>query len=368
MNVLIAPNSMKGSLSTFEFADVVAKAFHDISSEFNILKIPVADGGDFTGEVLQKAFNAEFIPVEVVGPLENNVQSGFWQKGKTAIIEMAGASGMKLVDPESLNPLKASSFGTGQLIIAAIQKGCSEILLAIGGSATVDGGMGMMEALGFRFLDENGRTLKGNGKNLLLIISFEKSELPENIVFKIICDVDNPLLGENGAAAVFGPQKGATPEMVIELEKGLKNWSEIIRKETGKDLVAIRGIGAAGGIALPLMAFHNAELVEGASFVLSSLEFEKHVQWADLVITGEGKIDNQTLNNKAPFAVAQTAKKYGKPIYAFAGIAENFTSEIFDNVYTLVNEKVSKKMAISNAKELLYQSAVEFAVRLKQTF
>ncbi|NOR76392.1 MAG: glycerate kinase, partial [Draconibacterium sp.] len=261
MRILIAPNSMKGSLNAFDFADTVEKAFLNHSEDFVVKKLPVADGGDFTGEVLQRSLNAKEVLVEVHGPLGGSVNSKYAISEKIAIIEMADASGMKLVDSKLLNPMKASSFGTGQLINDAIEKGCTEIFLAIGGSATVDGGMGMMEAMGFQFFDGNNDKLTGNGGNLIHIRTVQKPDINEPISFNIICDVDNPLLGETGAAAIFGPQKGATPQMVVELEKGLKNLAHIIHNETGKQLENIEGAGAAGGMAVPLMAFFNAEMV-----------------------------------------------------------------------------------------------------------
>ncbi len=361
MRILIAPNSMKGSLNAFDFADIVEQAFLQVSDEFEIRKLPVADGGDFTGEVLKRSLNAKNIFVEVRGPLGELVQSKYSISGSIAIIEMADASGMKLVDTKLLNPLKASSFGTGQLINDAVKKGCSNIFLAIGGSATVDGGMGMMEAIGFRFLDKNSLELTGNGRNLSNIHSIKKPDNLKNSSIKIICDVDNPLLGESGAAAVFGPQKGATPEMVIDLEKGLKNWANIIYSETGKRLELVEGGGAAGGIAVPLIAFYNAEIVPGADFVLNQLNFEENVKWADIVISGEGKIDSQTLNNKAPFAVAKIARKNNKPVFAIGGKVEKEASLIFDEVYSLTNSLISSEYAIKNVKQLLFDVSCELA-------
>jgi glycerate kinase len=361
MKVVVAPNSMKGSLNAFDFADTVEKAFLECSSEFEIRKIPVADGGDFTGEVLKRNLGAVEKQVEVVGPLSKSVLSKYTVSGTKAIIEMADASGMKLVHSSELDPLVATSYGTGQLINDAIKNGCTEIYLAIGGSATVDGGMGMMEALGFVFLDKNGSILIGNGANLSKIHTVKPADISENISLKIICDVDNPLLGENGAVNVFGPQKGATAEMVPILEKGLENWAQVILDETGHDLKDIEGGGAAGGMALPLLGFLNAEIVPGADFVLQQLNFAEHVSWADIVITGEGKIDSQTLNNKAPFAVAKSAKKCGKPVFAIGGKVESLNSNIFDGVYSLVNGPLSLNYAMDNAQQLLYNFSKEFA-------
>ncbi len=365
MKILIAPNSMKGSLNAFDFAETVEKAFLTISEEFEIKKLPVADGGDFTGEVLQHSLNAKDVLVEVRGPLGKTVQSKYAISDNIAIIEMADASGMKLVDFNLLNPLNASSYGTGQLINNAVKKGCSEIFLAIGGSATVDGGMGMLEALGFQFFDKNNLKLTGNGENLSEVYSIIKPDIIDDISFEIICDVNNPLLGESGAAAVFGPQKGATPKMVTELEKGLKNWAKVIHSETEKRLECIEGGGAAGGMAIPLIAFYNARIVPGADFVLNQLNFEEHVKWADIIITGEGKIDSQTLNNKAPFAVAKMARKFNKPVIAIGGKLEKEASSAFDGIFSFVNGPLNLEYAMKNAKQLLYDFSIELAKTIK---
>jgi len=365
MNIVIAPNSMKGSLNAFDFADIVEKAFVTCSPKFKVRKAPVADGGDFTGEVLRRAVGAKEITTEVRGPLGATVTAGYFISDKTAIIEMAEASGMKQVKSSLLNPLKATSYGTGQLIADAVSKGCKQIWLAIGGSATVDGGAGMMEALGFLLFDKNKKQLAGNGGNLGRVQFIQKPAIFKNISIKIIGDVDNPLLGPNGAAAVFGPQKGATPEMVPVLENGLKIWSKLIQKECGTDYSRLPGSGAAGGMAIPLLAFCNAEIVPGADFVLSQIDLEKQIQWADLVITGEGKIDRQTLGNKAPFAVAKIAKKYKKPVLAIGGKVEPDASSAFDGIFSLVNGPVSLNEAIKNTKELLFQFSWELAKTIK---
>lgn len=355
---------MKGSLDAFAFANTVEQAFQQCSNTFQIRKLPVADGGDFTGAVLARHLNAKTEALNVRGPLGEVVASKYARADKTAIIEMADASGMKLVKAGLLNPMVAGSYGTGQLISAAVKKGCREIFLAIGGSATVDGGMGMMEALGYHFFGAGGNLLEGNGQNLLKIKSVETIEFPKNVSIKIVCDVDNPLLGEEGAAAVFGPQKGATPAMVNALEQGLSNWAGILENHCGKELKNLKGAGAAGGIALPLVAFMGAEIVAGADFVLQQLQFDEHVNWADLVITGEGKIDGQTLNNKAPYAVAKAARRQNKPVIAFGGKVEYKVSEAFDGIYSIVNGPMDLNEAIRNAKELLFNSSCQLAKTL----
>ena len=361
MKILIAPNSMKGSLNALDFADIIEKAFLDFSTEFETKKIPVADGGDYTGEILKKHFKADTVKLTVKGPLRKLVNANYATSESTAIIEMADASGMKLVRDKELNPMEANSFGTGELISDAIKKGCNKIYLAIGGSATVDGGMGMLEAMGFRFFDEEKQQLHGCGKNLIKIKEIRTSGIINPPEIKVICDVDNPLLGVNGAATVFGPQKGATPKMVKELEKGLTNWANVIKATTQIDITKTHGMGAAGGIAAPLVAFLNAEIVPGASFVLEQLNFQKHVKWADMIITGEGKIDEQTLNNKAPFAVLKEAKKWNKQVIAIGGKIETAGASAFDGAFSFLNGPLSLNEAMKNTRELLYNFSFELA-------
>ena len=272
IKVLVAPNSMKGSLKAFEFADVVEKAFMRISPCFEIMKVPVADGGDFTGEVLKQAFQAVPVEVGVKDPLGRPVASKYFRSGRTAIIEMADASGIKLLKLHELNPMETSSYGTGELIIAAIEAGCTEVILGVGGSATVDGGAGMMEAFGYRYMDDKGEYVVGNGGNLIRINTIKKNNWYEDVSIKIITDVENPLLGIFGAATVFGPQKGATSKQVKVLEEGLSNWCNLIEKDSGIKLSHRNGEGAAGGIAVPLLAWTNAEIISGADFILAALD------------------------------------------------------------------------------------------------
>jgi len=369
MNILVSPNSMKGSLSAINFAGIVEKAFMAASDDFVIKKIPVADGGDMTGEIITRALNATEISIEVEDPLGRPVTAKYSIAGSTAIIEMAEASGIKLLGSDELNPLKASTYGTGQLIADAIGRGCSNIILGIGGSATVDGGTGMLTALGFKLSDETGRPLKGNGENLKSIKRLERSGIADRIEIKIISDVDNPLTGSQGAAAIFGPQKGATPEMVTALEEGLANWASLLELYCGKSLKSLNGAGAAGGISIPLISFFNAEIVPGADFILSLLNFEEHAKWSDLVITGEGKIDSQTLNNKAPKAVANVAHRFNKPVVAIGGNVQREASPAFSGIFSIINEPMAVEEAIMKAPDLLYNFAFELAqllIDLKQ--
>jgi len=365
MKVLIAPNSMKGSLDAFEFADTVEQAFQKCSHSFEIRKMPVADGGDLTGKVLAQAFGARQISHIVNDPLGREIHAEFWVSGKTGIIEMAEASGIKRLKTDELDPMKASSCGTGQLLSESIKKGCTEILLGVGGSATVDGGSGMLEALGFKFFDSEGNHLSGNGANLEKIKKINKPEISNQIEIQVISDVDNPLLGKKGAAKIFAPQKGANHKMVEILERGLKNWAGLLEKECGRKLSDLKGSGAAGGIALPLIAYFGAEIVPGADFILKKLNFEKHVQWADIVITGEGKIDAQTLGGKAPVVVAHSAQKHNKPVVAIGGSIESEASKGFDAVFSIINRPLSLNDSIKESKTLLFDFSFELARLLR---
>jgi len=364
MNVLVAPNSMKGSLSAFRFADLVEKAFLDVAPDFfSIRKFPVADGGDETMNVLMNALALKVQETTVYDPLGRQIVAQYGYANGVAVIEMANASGIKLLKTEELNPLKTSSYGTGQLLLDAIKKGAKKIFVGIGGSATVDGGMGMLEALGIQFFDSEGRLLIGNGENTGKIHRMVTSncKLPAGIEVVVISDVDNFLLGSNGAARVFGPQKGATPDMVEMLENNLSNYAEVIRKQFGKDMTTLKGGGAAGGISVAFAAFLNAEIRDGADYILDVISIDESIQWADLVITGEGMIDNQTLMNKAPFAVAMRAKKFGKPVIALAGSVSLNDDSIFDGVFSIINKPMTLEYAIENAEELLYEKSKELA-------
>jgi glycerate kinase len=356
---------MKGSLSAFQFAGLVEQAFLDVApSVFTTRKLPVADGGDETVNVLMNALRLEVQEVAVSDPIGRQVLAKYGYANGVAVIEMANASGLKLLKQEELNPMKTSSYGTGQLILDAIQKGAEKIYVGIGGSATVDGGMGMLEALGIQFFDRSGQLLKGNGENLgkLHRIVATNRLVPSEIEVVVISDVDNFLLGINGAARIFGPQKGATPEMVEMLEANLSNYAELIRKHTGKDVTTLKGGGAAGGISVAFSTFLNAEIRDGADYILNVISIDESIQWADLVITGEGMIDNQTLMNKAPFAVAMRAKKFNKPVIALAGSVSLTDDSTFDGIFSIIDMPMTLEYAIKNAEELMYRQAKNLAM------
>lgn len=362
MNVLIAPNSMKGSFNAVDFAETIGKAFRKASPVFNIRTVPVADGGDYTGEILSRALHARRITVQVSDPLGRPVEADIGVTGTLAIIEMASASGIRLLGDSEANPEQASSFGTGQLIRRAMELGCTRILLGVGGSATVDGGAGILEALGFRFLDAAGNTIPGRPSFLMEMKDIGIPEnLPENTEILVLCDVKNQLLGDNGAARVFAPQKGADPGMVDRLEQGLVHWVSLLERLTGKDIRNMEGSGAAGGVGCGLQMVPDTRLVQGAEYIFDILGMEEHLQWADLVITGEGKIDNQSLAFKAPYALAVRAKKAGKPVIAIAGFHSITDELLFDGVFSIVNKPMSLHEAMSCARELTAETAEQLA-------
>lgn len=362
MNILAAPNSMKGSLSAIDFSMAIEKGFRSISPVFNVRKLPIADGGDFTGPILCDALNAKKINVSVSDPFGRQIEAEIGIAGGTAIIEMASASGLRLLNPFELNPMKATTYGTGMLIKRAIELGCNQILLGVGGSATVDGGIGILDALGFTFSDAQEKLLPGVPSSLEKV---QDIHFPSNIIsdteFIILCDVNNPMLGENGAATVFGPQKGANKEMVIRLENGLSNWADVIERVSGKEIRNMEGMGAAGAVSSALVALLNAKLVEGASAIFDILDLDKHLEWADLVITGEGKLDAQSLALKAPIALASKAKDFDKPVIALAGAFDMAMEKVFDGVFPVVSGPMTVNEAMQNAAELVMATSIQLA-------
>ena len=358
--VIVAPNSMKGTLDTFSFAGIVKQAFHDVSSCFDVVCVPVADGGDFTGEVLLDVLNLQRREVRVHDPLGRLIKAGYGIKESLAVIGMADASGMKLLSAAELDPMKTSSLGTGELLEYAINKGAHEILIGVGGSATVDGGMGLLAGLGMTFYDKDGKKLTACGGAAGKIASWDDSALDpfKRVKIRVICDVLNPLSGKHGAVYVFAGQKGATPEMLPVLEQNLAHFAGLVEKKTGRSLSGVPGMGAAGGVNLALAGFLNAEIVPGADFILDYTGFGRLLGNASLVITGEGKIDGQTACNKAPFAVFRRAREKGIPVFAIGGQVTEEGARIFDRTYALAVDETGIKDAFSRTRELVYERAV----------
>lgn len=325
--IVLAFDSFKGSLTSEEVADAFEEGITSVLPECIICKTFIADGGEGTTEALVKALNGDIIETTVSDPLGRpvNAQYGIIGNGDTAIIEMAKASGLTLLSDSERNPMLTSTFGCGELIRNAMSRGCKRILLAIGGSATNDGGTGLLTALGYRFLDSNGSVLKGCGESLSEIRKIDSSLIDSNIKsteFIVACDVENPLFGLNGAAYVFAPQKGATQEMVKQLDNGLRNYSNILKEHSGIEVASMPGSGAAGGMSAGMTALLGAKITKGIDMVLDACHFENIIRDADYVITGEGKIDRQTLMGKAPAGVLRRAKALGIPTIAVGGAIE----------------------------------------------
>lgn len=313
MKIVIAPDSFKESLTALEVANAIEKGFQEIYPDATYIKIPMADGGEGTVQSLVDATDGQIIKKQVIGPLGHPVEAffGVLGNGKTAVIEMAAASGLHLVPQADRNPLITTTWGTGELILAALDYKVEHIIIGIGGSATNDGGAGMAQALGAKLLDDKGEQIGYGGGSLNQLVSIDLSALDprlQQVKIEVACDVNNPLVGPTGAAAIYGPQKGATPEMVNLLDRNLTHYAEIIKKDLSKDVIDIPGAGAAGGLGAGLLAFLSAELKRGVDIVIAATQLEKHMNKADLVITGEGKIDNQTIHGKTPIGVAKTAK------------------------------------------------------------
>lgn len=324
MTVTLAFDSFKGSLTSEEVADAFQEGVLSALPHCTVNKVCIADGGEGTAEALVRTLLGEWCETTVSDPLGRDIKAryGIIRHEHTAIMEMASASGLPLLSPEERNPMKTTTYGTGQLIAHAISQGCRKFLVGIGGSATNDGGTGMLRALGFRFLDKDGQELAGGGEILGHIHRIDASlTLPQlsECQFTVACDVDNPLYGPNGAAHIFAPQKGADAEMVALLDKGLHVYAEAIQRSLGKDIAHIHGAGAAGGMGAGMIAMLDARLMKGIDLVLNTINFDDIIKGSDLVVTGEGRIDRQTLMGKAPGGVLKRATAQGIPTIAVGG-------------------------------------------------
>ena len=324
--IIVASDSFKGSLSSLDVAEAAAKAINEVYPECDVVKVDVADGGEGTMDALRGTLGGEKITVEVSDPLGRPVHASYviLDDGVTAVLEMATASGLPLLTPDERNPLKTSTYGTGQLIADALNKGCRKFLVGIGGSATNDAGMGMLQALGVRFFDADGNLLQGKGESLELVQSIDMNSLCKGLSdseFIVACDVDAPLYGRKGAAYVFAPQKGADPDMVQQLDMGLKHFADKVLSFNGTsvDYSHTPGAGAAGGLGFGFIAFLNARLERGIEMVLDAIGFDSIIENADLIITGEGRVDSQTLTGKTPFGVLKRAMKQDIPVVAIGG-------------------------------------------------
>jgi len=366
MKILIAPNAYKECLSAPDAARAMAEGIKKVLPDAELVLCPVADGGDGTLEAILDATGGQKAQTKVTDPLGRPIRApfGILGKGNGAVIEMAAASGLHLLQPSERNPLVTSTRGTGELMAAAILRGVRYIVLGIGGSATVDGGTGMGRALGVRFLDEAGEEIPEGGGSLVHLAHIDDSKKNSGLRtcrIKIASDVTNPLLGPDGAARVYGPQKGATPEMVEQLEAGLARLSEVIKKDLGIDIANAPGAGAAGGLGAGLLAFTHARMHPGVELVLEEVGFHEKLEGADLVLTGEGRVDSQTSFGKAPAGVARAAKEKNIPVWCLAGIVEDGAPEALEKIG--IEKTVSINPPDSSSEESIRQAAQ----RLRET-
>ncbi|MBP6122480.1 MULTISPECIES: glycerate kinase [Providencia] len=374
MKIVIAPDSFKESLSALQVATIIEKGFKEVFPEAIYIKCPIADGGEGTVVTMIEATNGEIHHIDVIGPLGVPVKAffGLSNNKKQGFIEMAAASGLELVPPALRNPLLTTSYGTGELITACLDIGVEHIIIGIGGSATNDGGAGMLQALGAKLLDIDGQQIKLGGSGLADLFNIDVNEMDPRLThcqFSIACDVSNPLIGENGASVIFGPQKGATADHIKELDRNLEHFADTIKRDLGVDVHYIPGAGAAGGMGAALLAFLKAELRPGFDIIANTLNLELKMKGADLVITGEGRLDNQSLNGKVPIGVAQLAKKQKIPVIAIAGSLGDDLDHLqqygIDSVFSILHKVSSLAEALSGAENNLYNCSKNVAYTLK---
>jgi len=375
MKVVVAADSFKGTLRADDACVIIADAIRQILPDVAVVTKPMADGGEGTARAMIKAANGLWIPRRVCGPLpQMQVEAGFaWFTDQTALVEMASASGLELLLPEQMNPLNTTTYGTGQLIKAALEHGAHKILLAVGGSATVDGGLGAATALGWKFLDNNGNPipLGGGGLEKLARIA-EPDPAPligrkggRPVRVEVLCDVDNPLCGEHGAAKVYAPQKGATPQMVEQLEKGLSHLAEVVRRQLGREIANLPGAGAAGGLAAGAVAFMDATIVSGIETVMAHSNLRAELKSADWVITGEGSLDRQSLYGKVVSGVLQMARQSNARVAVIAGqvkLSEAQWQEVgITAALSTKPDNMPLDEALKDSRKLLFSAAQRFA-------
>lgn len=371
MKILIASDSFKGTITSLEAADYIEKGIRKVFPDSINHKIAVADGGEGTVEAILENSGGDLISVDVTGPQGNRVTASYGiLKDKTAIIEMASASGLPLVPENRRNPLLMTTKGTGELILSALDRGCRKIIIGLGGSATNDGGVGMAQALGIGFKDKQGNELNSGGgslQNLSTIDLAGSDKRLKQTEIIIASDVTNPLLGKNGASYVYGPQKGADPHMVDLLDKNLQHLNSIAEDQLKLKLAETAGAGAAGGLGYGLLAFCNAQIQSGIEILLDTIEFNTLLPGTDMVITGEGRIDGQSINGKVPVGIAGRAKKYNIPVLVIAGGMEGNFEAVYDygidSIMSTVNRAMALKEAMNKGPALLIDAA-ERAMRM----
>ncbi|WP_052282123.1 glycerate kinase [Kluyvera genomosp. 1] len=374
MKIVIAPDSYKESLSALDVASAIESGFREIYPDAEYVKIPVADGGEGTVEAMVAATQGRIIDVEATGPLGETVAAFYGVSGdeQCAFIEMAAASGLELLTAAKRNPLKTTSWGTGELIRHALDLGVKRIIIGLGGSATNDGGAGMVQALGAKLLTAENQQIAYGGAGLATLAKIDVSGLDSRLAhcqIDVACDVTNPLTGDDGASAVFGPQKGATPEMVVQLDDALMHFAQRMKQDLAIDVLTLEGGGAAGGMGAALYAFCGAKLRPGIDIVTDALHLEALVAGADLVITGEGRMDSQTIHGKVPVGVARVAKRHHIPVI---GIAGSLTEDVgvvhqhgVDAVFSVLYRICSLEDALAQAGDNVRMAARNIAAAIK---
>jgi glycerate kinase len=372
MKIMIAPQSFKGSLKAHEAAIAMEEGVKALNRDIETVLLPIADGGAGTVRATVESTGGKLITTEVQGPLGDKVAAtwGILGDGNSAVIEMAAASGLDLVPPDKLNPMLTSTYGTGELILAALESGCKKIIIGLGDSATIDGGVGAAQALGIKLLDVNNHPIPPGGDGLASLKHIDISgrhPLINECQILCACDVTNPLCGPDGAASVYGPQKGATPDMVKRLDAALRNFSNVVKQDLGLEIESMPGAGAAGGLGAGLVALLNAELKRGIDLVCDIIGFDKQLVDADLIITGEGRIDYQTAFGKTVVGIARRAKTAAKPVIAICGELGQGYNKVYDYgidaVMSILPRCMDRAEAMQEAEKLV-KDATERAVRL----
>ena len=372
--IVVASDSFKGSLTSLEVAAGAEQGIHEVFPECEVVKVNVADGGEGTMDALRSTLGGQWVTVAAADPLgrPRNVSYVVLGDGNTAVIEMSAASGLPLLEPQERNPMLTSTFGTGEMIVDALSRGCRRFLVGIGGSATNDAGMGMLEALGFRFIDKDGKVLQGRGESMSEVVDIDMSHVSPEVKeseFIIACDVDSPFCGPRGAAYVFSPQKGADPQMVAELDAGMEHLAEVIARVVGKDIRNIPGAGAAGGLGGGFLAFLNSRLERGIEMVLDAIAFDDIIRGSDLVITGEGRVDSQTLTGKTPYGIMKRAQKQNIRTVAIGGsvkLGDDDDVSGFDSIWPVtpegmpLEEAMKAETASANVRETVKKIMLEY--------
>jgi glycerate kinase len=371
MKIVIAPDSFKESLTALQVATAIEAGMREVWPDATYVKVPVADGGEGTVQALIDALDGQRVDARVTGPLGRPVDAFYGRAGDLAVIEMAAASGLEGVPPDLRDPRTATSRGTGELILAALDAGARRFVLGVGGSATNDGGAGMLQALGVRLLDAAGNDIGPGGAALAQLDRIDVAGLDPRVraaEFRIACDVDNPLVGPRGASCVFGPQKGATPATVAQLDAALAHYADIIRRDVGQDIAQLPGAGAGGGIAAAMVVFLHGQLRRGIEIVTEAVRLDALVRDADLVVTGEGRIDGQTVNGKTPMGVARVARRHDRPVVAIGGSlaadADTVHAYGIDAVFAAVARPCSVAEALAAAEDNLRRAARNLAAAL----